>query len=142
MKLTIRKKGHPALAAISEEVTEDDDLSFLLMEMWGTMDRHQAYGLAANQLGILKRVITINAGGLKQEFVNPVITKHSKATATSRKEGCLSFPGLRVDKVRYQQITVEGFDRKFNPIKRKLKGLTAFAVQHEIDHLNGITIGD
>jgi len=55
-------------------------------------------------------------------------------------EGCLSFPGRRVKKVRDRSIVVEGLDREFNPIRRKLKEMPAICVQHEVDHLNGVCI--
>lgn len=105
------------------------------------MYQGRGVGLSANQVGELKRIIVIHADGFKQVIINPVIIKTYGGKST-QKEGCLSSPGLQVVKVRFKQIIVEGFDENWKPIKRKLKGLAARCVQHEIDHLNGVTIND
>lgn len=98
-------------------------------------------GLAANQVGVLKRVIYIKCGPFKQIIINPVITRNFGGQTTNREE-CLSYPGLSVLKVRSKKVRVEGFDEDWNPIHFKLNKLAARCVQHEVDHLNGITIGN
>ena len=85
-----------------------------------------------------RRVILVSADRFGKAIINPVITKRSCGKVRSI-EGCLSFPGKKVTIKRDKQITVEGFDVKWKPIKQKLRGLAAMCVQHEIDHLNGIT---
>lgn len=90
---------------------------------------------------MLKRVIVIQTKGFRQVLINPVITG-GYGGKSKQKEGCLSFPRLLVQKIRNKQITVEGFNEYWKPVTRKLKGDAARCVQHEIDHLNGITIND
>lgn len=138
---TLKKHDYYTLHTVAEEVPHGASRIPLIKCMFLVMDQHNGIGLAANQIGVLDRVIVINVNGMRQEFINPVITK-LKGGQTNSKEGCLSFPFMQVTKVRYRQVTVEGFDKDWQPIKRKLKGLAAYCIQHEVDHLNGITIGD
>ncbi len=100
-----------------------------------------ALGLAAPQIGIQKRIIVINTPSLQAVIINPKIIRKNLGTAPSI-ESCLSFPGLTKKRTRYKQIVVTGFDSDWVPIKLKLRGLQAIVVQHEVDHLNGITIGE
>lgn len=138
--MKIHKQGSPSLSAVCREVSpEAPHINLAINAMWETMYANKGIGLAANQVGLLDRVIIIDVNGLRQVFINPIITKKFGGTAMSR-EGCLSFPGVIVKKLRYKRITVEGFDQDWNPIVFKLKGLNAYCVQHEIDHLNGVTI--
>jgi peptide deformylase len=137
--MSIKIFNHSALTSVSKEVERDEDVSELLDAMWLEMKESRGIGLAANQIGVLKRVIIINAKGFSQEFINPVITKKYGGKAMSV-EGCLSFPGIQVKVSRYKNIVIEGLDGNMNPVKRKLKGLQAYCAQHEVDHLNGITI--
>ena len=96
-------------------------------------------GLAAIQVGIPLRIIMLSTKQAQLTVLNPELKFVGKATRTSR-EGCLSIPGKIVAKVRHYQVILTGFDEQWNPIKRKLKGFDAFVAQHEVDHLNGITI--
>lgn len=137
MKLVHR--AHPALRAAAAEVPFKTDVSWLIIVMWAEMTQGRGCGLAANQLGELDRVIVVHVDNFKQEIINPVITKRYGGKTTSR-EGCLSFPGITAPMIRDRQIIVEGFDRYWKPIKRKLKGRAAICVQHEVDHLDGVTI--
>lgn len=123
------------------EVASGEDVSALINDMWRLMYEHKGIGLAANQVGELRRVIVVHAKGFKQAFINPVIVRRYGGRKAER-EGCLSFPGATVTKVREVQIIVEGFDQDWNPIRRKLKGLAARCVQHEVDHLDGKNITD
>ena len=135
-------KGHQALNTIAAEVSYREDVTLLINLLWANMTQHRGVGLAANQIGLLQRVIVVHTVAFKQAFINPIITKRYGGQTTSC-EACLSFPELyNVPMVRSRQIIVEGFDENWEPVKRKLKGLAAMVVQHEVDHLNGVTIGD
>ncbi len=125
----------------AQEVADKDSVTLLIGAMWAVMYHNKGIGLAANQLGQLDRVIVVHANGFKQAIINPIITK-SYGGKTLNREGCLSFPGLQTKVIRHKQIIVEGYDANWKPVKRKLKGLAAYCVQHEVDHLNGITINE
>ena len=129
----------PVLHQVAEEVPEGYNASLLLHVMWNVMQSHKGLGLAAPQIGESKRVITLNAGGLKTEIINPVITVRKLGKVKSR-EGCLSYPGAIVTMQRDKMIVVEGFNMDWEPLKFKLRGIAAMCVQHEVDHLNGVTI--
>lgn len=139
MRLSIKTGKYPALSADAEAVEQGDNIKGLIDSMWQLMYSSKGIGLAANQVGVLSRVIVVHANGFKQEFINPVVIK-SYGGRVLNKEGCLSFPGAEAKMLRSRHIIVEGFDRDWKPVKRKLKGLAAYCVQHEIDHLNGKTI--
>ncbi len=136
----------PILHEVSTNVGATDadrmEMEILLDFMWMTLEEcPTGIGLAANQVGATKRVFIMNCNGVKQEFINPVITKESK-NGILHEEQCLSCPGLTVKVLRKKQITVVAQDQNLKTIKRKFRGLTAVVVQHEIDHLNGITLRD
>lgn len=124
-----------------EEVAPGENISGLIMGMQAVMKMYGGIGLAANQIGSNKRVIVVHCNGFREVFVNPVITKKYGGTTTS-KEGCLSFPAKQVVLSRHKQIIVEGVTHSGRPLKRKLKGMPAIVVQHEVDHLDGITMFD
>jgi peptide deformylase len=98
-----------------------------------------AVGLAANQVGIPKRLIVVNYAGFKEAMVNPVIEKFRGGT-NIESEGCLSFPGKLVSVERYKIIVVSWLAIDGTPKRIKIRGLLARIVQHEIDHLDGIGI--
>jgi peptide deformylase len=127
------------LRSIAHPVGEGEDVTDLIKGMFNIMSVWGGIGLAANQVGVLKRVITIKAAGFKKAIINPEIVKSFGGQITA-KEGCLSFPGLEVLKVRSRKVIVTGFDSDWKPVKFKLKGLAARVAQHEIDHLDGIII--
>lgn len=129
-----------ALRTVSKDVEAGEDINELLAYMWAVFDaKPKGVGLAANQVNVCKRVFIIKTKGLRQVFINPVITKASKQTVKSE-ENCLSCPNITVTVVRHKQITVTGFDTDWKPIKRKLRGLESIVAQHEMYHLNGITL--
>jgi len=130
-----------ALHQVAEEVPNGTNMSVLLHVMWRIMDNNKGIGLAAPQIGESVRVIIMDTGTTSHAIINPVITRRNLGKGLSE-EGCLSYPGLRVKMKRYKQITVKGFTDNWEPIKLKLRGLDAFVVQHEIDHLDGKTIVD
>lgn len=111
----------------------------LIDALWEIMYQKRGIGLAAPQIGSPLRIFVMDANGFKQAWINPVITKFYGGKGTSR-EGCLSYPGLIVPMVRSNQIIIQGFTPAWKPIKRKLKGVAAYCAQHEMDHLNGLTI--
>lgn len=123
------------------EVPPGEQVGHIVAAMWRILEDHGGIGLAANQIGELRRIIIVKADGVKLTLINPRITSWSDVWVES-KEGCLSFPGVTVTKMRHEQITVEGLNYNLKPIKKKLIGLAARVVQHEIDHLDGKVIGD
>ena len=94
-------------------------------------------GMAANMIGVKKRVIIVNMGILNVVMYNPVIVK--KDTPYETEEGCLSLTGVRKT-TRYQNIEVEYYDSSWKKRRQKYSGWTAQIIQHECDHLEGIII--
>lgn len=95
-------------------------------------------GMAANMIGVLKRIIVVQMGLGCMVMLNPVITAHSKESYEAV-EGCLSLSGERKTR-RYESITVEYRDMQYNKQRGTFEGYTAQIIQHEIDHCNGILI--
>lgn len=139
LPMEVVNRDHPLLRTICGEVPHRHDCRDLIEQMRTVMRRCGGIGLAANQLGCSRRVIVVRAGGFKQAIINPVITRSYGGKNTQR-EGCLSFGTDTALMVRDKQIVVEGFDENWKPVKFKLKKIAARCVQHEVDHLNGITI--
>ena len=125
------------LALKSEPASEADRqvIVDLLDTLRANLDR--CVGMAANMIGVRKRVIVFCSGPMQMIMVNPRIT--SKAGEYEAEEGCLSLAGIRKAK-RYQKITVKYLDRDFHPGTGSYEGFTAQIIQHEIDHCNGILI--
>ncbi|RUS46484.1 peptide deformylase [Cohnella sp. AR92] len=136
---------HPddVLREPAKEVTKfNSNLHKLLDDMADTMYEADGVGLAAPQVGISKRVIVVDADeehGLV-ELVNPELV--SKEGEQFGPEGCLSIPGLQGDVRRALRVTVRGQDRNGNPVEYSGSDLFARALQHEIDHLNGVLFID
>jgi peptide deformylase len=130
---------HPALSTVSTPVPHGEDCFTTITDMWDLLRKSKGCGLAANQVGITKRIILVATPHFTGAIINPVITKLSGNKKASR-EGCLSFPNQQKKISRDGLIVIEGFDENWVPIKKKVRALTAFAFQHEIDHLNGVTI--
>ncbi|HDT15654.1 MAG TPA: peptide deformylase [Firmicutes bacterium] len=139
----IRKHGDPVLRKKSEPVTEiNEEIRTLLDDMAETMYASSGVGLAANQIGIAKRLITVDAGidgeSKIHKLVNPRITQKSKEKKDFE-EGCLSFPGI-IEKIeRPAQITVQAKNEFSEDVEIHAQGLLAVALQHEIDHIDGVT---
>ena len=139
----IREEGDEILKKKSREVEVlDDKIRELLDDMVETMHKYNGVGLAAVQVGILKRVIVIDLYDEKGpiKLVNPVIVKEKGEQEVE--EGCLSFPNKYAKMIRPKEVTVEALDEKGKKIKINAKDLLAQALCHEIDHLNGITFVD
>lgn len=136
---TIREEGDEILKKVSKPVEEvDDKIKTLVKDMLETMHKYNGVGLAAVQVGILKRVLVIHTDYEKEEpivLINPEIIKQKGAQTVE--EGCLSFPNKFAKVVRPEEIVVEGLNENGEKIKITGKGLLAQALSHEIDHLNG-----
>ncbi len=118
----------------------DEKLGQLLDDMADTMYNYNGVGLAAPQVGILKRAVVIDVGEGLVELINPVITD-VKGTQTGD-EGCLSVPGLVGQVTRPQWVKVECFTREGDKMILEGEDLMARALCHEIDHLDGVLYTD
>ena len=137
----LRYQGDEILKKKSREVPEEEILSekiqSLIDDMIETMHKYNGVGLAAVQVGILKRVIVIDLYDDKGPIVliNPVILKTKGEQEVE--EGCLSFPNQFAKIIRPAELTAEYIDRKGKKVKVKAKELLAQAISHELDHLEG-----
>jgi len=125
---------------VSEQVTDSNDVYALIQELKDNLTP-TAVGIAAPQIGVLKRIILCKINGVWIPMINPYITfKHGTEKRLS-KEGCLSFPDKYVKKQRLHRISVHYQNELLHPyVELKLSGLAAYIVQHECDHLDGVTI--
>lgn len=114
----------------------DEDLVEFLEDLKETMRKAEGIGIAAPQVGILKRVVVIEFNGLLLELINPVIT-HMEGSCEDR-EGCLSVPNIRGVVKRPERVTVEAFDRTGSKYTFSAEGYFARCICHEVDHLDGI----
>ncbi|MEE1026597.1 MAG: peptide deformylase [Acutalibacteraceae bacterium] len=137
----IVEKGDPVLRKISRSVLNfDEKLATLIDDMIETMHNAEGVGLAAPQVGILRRICVVDVGDGPIELVNPVIIKEEGEQVGS--EGCLSVPGQSGTVKRPMKVTVKAQDRKGNTFEVSGEELLARAFCHEIDHLNGILYVD
>ena len=133
---TIRKDQDPALYTVCREVKKfDARLGTLIDDMIETMNHADGVGLAAPQVGVLRRVVVIDVGDGPVEMVNPRILESSGEQGGM--EGCLSFPGQSGYVVRPNYVKVEAFDRHGELYEYEGEELFARAVFHELDHLDG-----
>lgn len=131
----------PILRKKSREIDEiDDRIHTLLDDMIETMYDAEGVGLAAPQVGVLKRAIVIDIGEGLIEMINPVIIEANGEQLES--EGCLSVPGVVAKVTRPSHVVVEGLDREGKKIEVEGAGLLAKALCHEVDHLDGILFID
>lgn len=134
----LRYEGDDILKKKSKEVEEiDDKLQTLIDDMIETMHKYNGVGLAAVQVGILKRVVVIDLYDDNGPIVliNPVITKTKGEQEVD--EGCLSFPNKFAKVIRPAEVTAEYIDRNGKHMRVKAKELLAQAICHELDHLDG-----
>ncbi|MDK2877661.1 MAG: peptide deformylase [Thermoanaerobacteraceae bacterium] len=137
----IRKYGDEILRKKARDVTVfDDNLKTLLEDMAETMKDANGVGLAAPQVGILKKVVVIDVGNGLIELINPEIVFEEGEVVEV--EGCLSIPGVNGEVVRPQKVKVKALDRNGKKIEIEGEDLLARALCHEIDHLNGILFVD
>ncbi len=118
----------------------DEYVRRLIDDMLETMRAASGVGLAANQVGLLRRIIVVDVGAGVVAVINPEITACGEGEKAE--EGCLSLPGQRVPVKRAPRIELRGLDRDGQPLVLSAEGLFARALQHEVDHLNGILIKD
>lgn len=145
----IRKDGDEILAKKSKEVEViDDKIKQLAQDMLDTMYKNDGIGLAACQVGMLKRMIVYDISYIDEEgkkeghvLINPKITSRSK-DMVEVEEGCLSFPDVYKNVLRHEKITVEYTDLDGKKKKINAKDMEAIVLQHEIDHLDGIVFLD
>ena len=109
--------------------------------MLATMREHEGVGLAANQVGRLKRILVAVVEDQEYVIVNPVIEEAAQSTEKEL-EGCLSIPGIQVEVERPAAVTVSGQDASGAPVRQEASGLLARVLQHEVDHLDGVLILD
>ena len=134
----LRYKDDEILKKKSREIEEiTDKIQVLIDDMIETMHKYNGVGLAAVQVGVLKRVIVIDLYDDKGPItmINPVITKTKGEQEVE--EGCLSFPNEFAKVVRPAEVWAEYTDRNGKKIKIKAKELLSQAICHEVDHLNG-----
>ncbi|MBA2343833.1 MAG: peptide deformylase [Rubrobacter sp.] len=140
MVLDIRQFGDPVLKSRATPVKEfDEQLEKLAQDMLATMREHEGVGLAANQVGRLKRILVASIEDDEFVIVNPMIEDWSEEAAKET-EGCLSIPGIQVGVERPTAITISGSDATGNPVRMEVTDLLARVFQHEVDHLDGVTI--
>jgi peptide deformylase len=140
--------GVPVLREVAEEVEAfDDELRALVRDMFESMYHAEGIGLAAPQIGISSRVLVIDLGREDEEddeqiaLVNPRLTWQSD-DLKKQSEGCLSIPGLEEIVGRPAEVRVEAKDPHGNPVEFFADDLLARALQHEIDHLDGVLFLD
>ena len=120
-----------------KEVTKfDEKLAILLDDMYDTMTKANGVGLAAPQVGIIKRAVVIDVGDGRIELINPQIIEKSGSQVGN--EGCLSFPGVYGEVERPDYVKVRAYDRHGKEFELKGKELLARAICHECDHLDGV----
>ena len=137
----IVKKNDDILRKVCRtQMTFDEKLATTLDDMIDTMYSADGCGLAASQIGILRRFCVIDVGDGIIELVNPVIVEESGTQEAE--EGCLSFPGEFGVTKRPMKVKVKAQDRNGNSFFVEGEGLKARALCHEIDHLNGIVYKD
>ena len=124
--------GQKSEAATKQDLPVGQDLMDTLRA-----NQEHCVGMAANMIGVKKKIIIVNTGIMNIVMYNPVILK--KDTPYETEEGCLSLDGTRKT-VRYQNIEVEYMDGSWKKHRQKYSGWTAQIIQHEIDHLSGIII--
>lgn len=137
----IRVNEDPILRKTSKVVKNIDERTQILIDdMLDTMYKANGVGLAAPQVGILKRIVVIDIGHGPLILINPEVVETNGEVED--REGCLSVPGKEGNVIRPQYVKVNAQDREGNPIEIQGEDLLARALCHEIDHLNGILYTD
>jgi len=141
MILKVREVGDPILRSKAKKVINiNQKTSDLINNMIETMYSEDGVGLAAPQIGVLKRIIVADTGEELIEIINPeIIEKDGEKIA---EEGCLSIPDQKGKVKRAAKIKVKGKTKKGDILNREAEGLLARIIQHEIDHLNGVLFID
>jgi peptide deformylase len=130
------------LAGIAKPIEKiDDNIRQLAEKMTEIMLEQKGIGLAAPQAGVPLRIFIISIDGTKEKvkvYINPTVTPDGRSF--SLEEGCLSVPGVRAKISRYEKCTVTATDLAGNEFTEQAEGLYARALQHEYDHIQGVTI--
>jgi peptide deformylase len=137
------KFGDPVLRSVASPVQDfDESLAAEVDRMGRLMQDGMGVGLAATQLGILRRILVFQAGGDAPvtALVNPEIEWSSREDLATAEEGCLSIPGVVLDVERPLRIRVRAVDSAGDPLTIEAAGLEARVIQHEVDHLDGVLI--
>lgn len=146
--MEITKIPHKILAHktkdIPPEQAKNNSLKELISDMRKAMMDNQGVGLAANQIGKDLSIFVVDAklaeeNDVPDAFINPEITEYSN-DKDEMEEGCLSIPGFYVPIIRAKKIRIKAIDENGKKIKFKARGFLARVLQHETDHLNGLTI--
>ena len=138
----IRQYGDPVLRMRAGEVEEfDEELARITARMLEVMHDADGVGLAATQIGILRRFFVCTLDGEDRVLVNPVLTPEG-ADTEGEDEGCLSLGPVRVPIERASRGRLEGRDAAGEPVSLTLEGMDARVVQHELDHLDGVLLLD
>jgi len=147
-RLQILYYPDPLLTTLATDVeVYDEALATLIEDMAETMYSDNGVGLAAPQVAISKRILVMDCGDPEDpekaslyHFINPEIIRSQGTILWD--EGCLSFPGLTVEIERAESVRIRAYDVEGHPFEAELSGLPSVCVQHEIDHLDGITLID
>ncbi len=120
------------------DIATKEDLQ-IVIDLLDTLKANEEHcvGMAANMIGVAKRIIAVNVGFMNIAMINPYIVR--KANPFKTEEGCLSLLGVRKT-TRYENIEVEYLDINFRKQKQKFTGWTAQIIQHEVEHCDGIII--
>jgi len=141
---TLHLLGSPLLRQKAAPVARvDDEVRRLVDDLFETMRAARGVGLAANQIGVARRVAVVDIGDDPPPLVliNPVIVERGEESETAE-EGCLSIPDIFGDVKRQARVVVEALDRDGKPVRAVAEGYKARAIQHEIDHLDGLMFLD
>jgi peptide deformylase len=142
----VRIYGDPVLREKSRVVEAvDGSVRDLIQDLRETMKAYNGVGLAANQIGVAQRVLVVDVPAegerrIQLALVNPVIRRRSGSEAGE--EGCLSIPGIWEDVRRAGHVEVEGLDEQGRAVSVAAEGFLARALQHEVDHLDGVLFVD
>ncbi len=142
----VRIFGDPALREKARDLTGvDDALRELIADMRETMKAYGGVGLAATQLGVPQRLLVADVPVDEDQraqitLINPVLKRRTGSQVGE--EGCLSIPGIWEEVTRAERILVTGLDEEGHPVELDVDGYVARAIQHEIDHLEGVLFVD
>ncbi len=137
----VREDGDEILRKVSKPVSQiNDNIITLLEDMVETMKKNAGVGLAAPQVGVLKRIIVVDVGEGPIRLINPeIISQEGERIGI---EGCLSIPDTFGEVSRPAKVKVEGLDKEGNKVTIEAEEILARVLCHEIDHLNGVLFKD
>jgi len=142
MSIEIRTYGDSVLRRVADPLTKiDEETKRIAEKMVEAMIRANGIGLAAPQIGVSKRIIVLDLNGEFHILLNPAIIETSQESEEIV-EGCLSIPGVNAEVTRKLRTHLRGITLDEKPVDIEGEGLMARAIQHEIDHLNGVLFVD